>query len=106
MSVQRRENMYHQNVEFFMVCSCRNMPKQPEFDKQILNHTVYVSSIMNMICIISMWIFLWSVICRNMPETARILKIYSVRRHPGKEMEPHKPQITNDDPSFRQVSIG
>lgn len=31
-----------------MVCS-RNMPKQPEFDKQILNHTVYVSSIMNMI---------------------------------------------------------
>ena len=96
--------MYHQNVEFFMVCSCRNMPKQPEFDKQILNHTVYVSSIMNQL---DQYVdFLWSVICRNLPETARILKIYSVRRHPGKEMGPYKPQITNDDPSFRQVSIG
>ena len=80
------------------------MPKQPEFDKQILNHTVYVSSIMNMY---HQYVDFFMV-C-NLPKHARNspnLRLYSVRRHPKNELEPYKPQITNDDPSFHQVSYG
>ena len=45
----------------------------------------------------------------NLPKPARNspnLKNLFGPTAPTKEMGPYKPRITNDDPSFRQVSIG
>lgn len=83
------------------------MPKQPEFDKTNSQpHGLCLVDHEYVCIIISMWIFLWFVICRYMPETARIYDNIFGPTAPSKRTGPYKPQITNDDPSFRQVSIG